>query len=156
MAVTSGWDDQLHRVFDRLWAVVAADLPGADVTIVAVDGPVTLPPAWTCGDLQRNTVAVSVRALGRLNTFRDPEPLVAITVAHELAHVVLHQGMARGLTTEAEEIEADVMGVHYFERAGYDCRRWATGEGYAYTDARLRAAQSACRDAKRGAPRPPA
>ena len=150
VAVSSGWDDQLRRVFDRLWPVVAADVPGADVAIVAVDGPPTLPTAWTCGDARRNTVAFSVRALGRLNTFRDPEPLVAITVAHELGHVVLHQGRAWRAATDAEEIEADIVGVYYFDRAGYDCQRWLSGEGYAYTDARRRAAQDACGDVKRG------
>jgi hypothetical protein len=150
VAVTSAWDNQLHRIFHRLWTVVSADLPGADVTIVAVDGPPTLPTAWTCGDSRRNTIAFTVRALGRLNTFHEPEPLVAITVAHELAHVLLHQGRSWGPTSEAEELEADTLAVYYYERAGYDCRRWIGGEGYAHTAARMRAAQSACADVKGG------
>lgn len=78
VAVTSSWDAQLHRVFNRLWSEVAAEAPGRDVAVVAVDGPATLPTAWTCGNEQRNTIAVTVRALGRLNTWRGGEALVAM------------------------------------------------------------------------------
>jgi hypothetical protein len=156
VAVTSSWDGQLRRVFDKLWAVAAADAPSHDVVVVAVDGPSTLRTAWTCGNEQRNTIAFSTRALGRLNTWPDAETPVAITVAHELAHVVLHQGRSAGATTTRDEIEADTLGVFYFERAGYDCRRWIERQGVAYTEgyappeARRLLAETACADAKRG------
>lgn len=156
VAVTSSWDDQLARVFARLWSVAAADAPSPDVVAVAVDGPPTLRTAWTCGNRQRNTIAFTARALGRLNTWPDGETLVAITVAHEVAHVVLHQGRSPGETSTQDEIEADTLGVFYFERAGYDCRRWIERQGVAYTngyapaETRRLLAESACADAKRG------
>ena|ERR1051325_60182 len=153
VAVTTRWDGQLHHVFERLWTAAGADIGFEDVAIVAVDGPASLPTAWTCGDVRRTTVAFTVRALSRLNTFPEPDDLVAITVAHELAHVVLH---FRSLTktTDTEEIEADTLGVYYFERAGYDCRRWARGDGYFMPIERRDAAAVACAGAKRGL-RPP-
>src|SRR2546426_8780072 len=68
VAVSSRWDDQLHRVFDRLSNAAAADIAWEDVVIVAVDGPPTLSTACTCGDVRRSTIAFTVRALARLNT----------------------------------------------------------------------------------------
>jgi hypothetical protein len=157
VAVSTSWDAQLHRVFERLWVVAAADAEGRDVRIVAVDGPPTLPTAWTCGNERQNTIAFTVTALGRLNTWRDGESLIAITVAHELAHVVLHQGRSPEATTARHETEADTLGIFYFERAGYDCRRWVEGQGGPYTEsqyaspqARRRLAEAACADARRG------
>ncbi len=149
----SQWDPQLQRVFDRLWTAAAPDVAWDDVAIVAVDGPSTLPTAWTCGTRRRSTIAFPVRTLARLNTFKEPDELVAVTVAHEIAHVVLHIHSA-GATTTAEEIEADTLGIYYFERAGYDCRRWASGQGYVMLEERWRPAQTACAEAKRGI-RPP-
>ena len=147
--VSSRWDDQLHRVFDRLARIAGADVAWDDVVIVAVDGPPTLSTAWTCGGMRRSTIAFTVRALARLNTFRAADELVAVTIAHELAHVALHI-RSSGKNTDVEEIEADTLGVYYFERAGYDCRRWVTGEGYVVPEDRREAADVACADAKRG------
>ena len=153
VAVTSPWDAEVSELFGRL--LVAAD-PSVHLRAplaVVVDGE-GLRPASICGTSTRVTLMLSTRLLRLASTWPTEQRrlMVAAAVAHELAHIALHENAAH-VSVDLKEAEADALGVYYFERAGFDCRRWVAGVGqwfrggYAQQRATVGAA---CEGAKRG------
>lgn len=161
-AVTSPWDSEIREVWARLWPIVAVEAGRRDVTAVVVEGGHLA--AWTCGDTSAATIAIPAATLRSIQTWagrRDTKAMIGQLVAHELAHVVLHQNApARSIDLVTREYEADELGAYYFERAGFNCRVWVEGiglwkrGGYASDADQREAVGRACDLAKQGQ-RPP-
>lgn len=163
VAVESPWNDTVRRLHDKMKRTVSDELGAKEVSITVVDGPSTLPSGGTCGSGRRASVVFSLNALRSLRAYRDAEWPIARILAHEFAHIVLHQNSADSLHEHDQavrEYEADELGVYYFERAGYDCREWVNGVGplvlarYDTAENQRSALRIACDLARRGQ-RPP-
>ena len=156
--VNSPWDREVNALFTRLVETAGDDLRGRDPIVVVVEGD-DLPAAGACGGAGLpSTILLSARMLRAADTWRPEirELIIATRLAHEIAHVTLHQERGRGLPFKQKEAEADALGAYYLERAGFDCRRWVAGIGTWYgggyasdTDQRT-IVELACALAKRG------
>jgi hypothetical protein len=162
VAVPSRWDGALRRLFDKLWAVASAEIEARDVALAVVDGPPILPNGGARGDGERATIVVSLDTLRQVQSWGEPEWAIVRVIAHELAHLALHQDPAASQAGDptTREYEADELGIYYFEQAGYDCRTWVNAIGplmvarYDTADNQRRALGAACDLAKQGL-RPP-
>jgi hypothetical protein len=162
--VRSPWDRDISEVYGRLLRAADTDLRGADLAIVVVkSNPTPGRPAFACGYRQHATIAVTAAALAEVMDAPEPPLLLARLIAHELAHVSLgHLDAGRAGNDRADEVDADTLGTYYFERAGFDCRRWVgevtrvwRASHWASADDERRGIGKACDAAKRGE-RPPA
>jgi hypothetical protein len=159
VAVRSPWDRAITEVYGRLLRAADPDLHGADLAIVVVKSNL-MPgrPAFACGYRQHATIAVTAVAVAEVMESPEPPILLARLIAHELAHVSLgHLDAGRVANDRADEIDADTLGTYYFERAGYDCRRWVgeitrvwRASHWASADDERRGISKACDAAKRG------
>jgi hypothetical protein len=66
-------------------------------------------------------ITLSREFLLRTRRMHDGERVLARTLAHELAHIALGHTHA---ASPAGELEAEALGIRYFELAGLDCRWW--------------------------------
>lgn len=161
--VETPWNDVLAQAFRRLYTPEARhDTGGRDLAVVAALMPEdTLAGAvCTARGWRASTIYISLSVLERSRT-QGPERelLAARFIAHELAHVTLHHNLRwKDLDLDTKEAEADDLGLYYFERAGYDCRRWVESlrQWYWGESRRLDPVEAgrACDLAKRGE-RPP-
>ena len=156
--VNSPWDREVNALFTRLVEAAGDDLRGRDPVVVVVEGD-DLPAAGACGGAGLpSTILLSAHMLRAADTWRPEtrELIIATRIAHEIAHVTLHQERGRGLPLKRKEAEADALGAYYLERAGFDCRRWVAGIGTWYgggyaSDTEQRAiVELGCALAKRG------
>jgi hypothetical protein len=158
VAVTSPWDGEVQEVFTELLAAADPEVQRRAPLAVVVHGD-GLHLASICGTSSRVTVLISTRLLRVASTWPTEQrrSMLAATVAHELAHIALHENAA-DVPRDVKETEAEALGVYYFERAGLDCRRWVAGLGTwfrAGSSPQHRATiRDACEAAKRGE-RPP-
>jgi hypothetical protein len=113
----------LSLLLRRLW--LASDwAPRRPVALTIRSG---LAPNAVAG---ARTIAVSRDYLRWTDRFppAERERILARTLAHELAHLVLGH---RTAASPAQELAAEALGIHYFERAGFDCRWWVDYVGRA-------------------------
>jgi hypothetical protein len=164
VAVRSRWDGQIRNVYARLWQVVERDTGPRDVEVVVVQHSAPLAAASCTRYTEAGTmttIMLPVRVMRALSTAAQPDMIIARIVAHELAHVALHQdSRSDSLDRVTMEYEADELGVYYYERAGFDCQRWVDGIGrwaawgYAPQENERLTVRAACALAKQGK-RPP-
>jgi hypothetical protein len=163
-AVSTPWDAEIRRVYGRMWQVVEKDTGPRDVEVTVVADSGSLDPA-SCtaiaGSAPTTTIMIPVGLIRAISMYPQPDIVIARILAHELAHVALHQDpRATALDTVTMEYEADELGVYYYERAGFDCQYWVDGIGrwatwgYAPEQNERRAVRAACALAKQGK-RPP-
>jgi len=159
VAVRSPWDRDISDVYAKLLRAADADLRGADLAIVVVkSGTTPGRPAFACGYRQHATIAVTASAVAEVMESAEPPLLLARLIAHELAHVSLgHLDAGRAGNDRTDEIDADTLGTYYFERAGYDCRRWVAevtrvwrASHWASSEDERKGIGKACDAAKRG------
>jgi hypothetical protein len=133
VAVRSPWDGQIRDVYARLWEVAQRDTGPRDIEVVVVQRSAPLAIASCTYDANggaMTTIILPVRVMRLASTSLQPDVIIARILAHELAHVALHQNpRADSLDTVTREYEADELGVYYYERAGFDCQRWVDGIG---------------------------
>lgn len=127
--VTSPWDGDVQHSYNRVWHVVSSELRGRTVSVSVIDSSERYNLAGAvCSDSHRSSIIVFLKRLEARQSEPDPEAALASIIAHEFAHIVLHQDDKVKGTFPRDwrtgEYEADELGVYYFERAGYDCRRW--------------------------------
>jgi hypothetical protein len=160
VAVTSPWDRQIQGVYEKLWQVVRSDTDARDVEVVVVKTPKP-EAASSCtsftGSAPSTTIMVPARWMPSISTWPQPDLIIARILAHELAHLVLHQDpRSAPLDDVTKEYEADELGVYYYETAGFDCLEWVTAInrwaawGYAPLENERHAVRSACALAKQG------
>ena len=162
VAVRSPWDPEVTAIFAHLLRAAGADVRDRDPVAVVVEGE-GLPTAGVCGGPGvPSTVVIPVRTLQAAWSWPidTRQTIVATQLAHELAHVALHQERGVGIPHAVKEAEADALAAYYLERAGFDCQRWVAGIGtwyranYAAEAEQRPAVEAACARAKRGE-RPP-
>jgi len=127
--VTGPWDWDVQRLHKWLWQAVWRETSVQIVEVFVIDSPEGYHALGAvCSDSRRAHVVLWLKAIEAFQSWPDPEAALAYVIAHEFAHIVLHGGdaMSGGVSLDrrAREYEADALGVYYFERAGYDCRRW--------------------------------
>ncbi|MBI3329559.1 MAG: DUF4124 domain-containing protein [Nitrospinae bacterium] len=127
--VTGPWDWDVQRLYKWLWPVVWREASVQTVEVFVIDSPQRYNALGAvCSDSRRANIVLWLKAIEAFQSWPDPEAALAHVIAHEFAHIVLHGGDALSggvsLDRRAREYEADELGVYYFERAGYDCRRW--------------------------------
>lgn len=156
--VRSPWDSEVAAIFARLLRVAGDDVRDRDPVAVVVDGE-GLPTAGVCGGPGiPSTVVLPVRTLRAAWSWpiETRQTIIATQLAHELAHVALHQERGVGVPRAVKEAEADALAAYYLERAGFDCQRWVAGIGtwyranYAAEAEQRPAIEAACGRAKRG------
>jgi hypothetical protein len=162
VAVRSPWDPEVAAIFARLLRAAADDVRHRNPVAVVVEGE-GLPTAGVCGGPGiPSTVVLPVGTLRAASSWpvETRQTIVATQLAHELAHVALHQERGVGVPRAVKEAEADALAAYYLERAGFDCQRWVAGIGtwyranYAAEAEQRPAIEAACDRAKRGE-RPP-
>lgn len=118
--VTTTLDPLVARAFARIHSAAHADVPsGMDLAVVVADGRDR--DASLCAlDRTTGVVILGLRGLRVAAQEADTEQIIAWNIAHEIAHAALHVGTATPYARA--ELEADDLGVLFFERAGYDCR----------------------------------
>jgi hypothetical protein len=122
VAVTSPWDAEVQHLFARLLVAAETAVHRRSPVVVVIEGA-DVPTGGVCGTPSRVTVTLAARFLRLASTWprEEREAMIAATLAHELAHLALHEGSTK--PHAIKEQEADTRGVGYFERAGLDCRR---------------------------------
>jgi hypothetical protein len=162
VAVRSPWDAEVTAIFARLLRVAGDEVRDRNPVAVVVEGE-GLPTAGVCGGPGvPSTVVLPARTLRAAWSWpiETRQTIIATQLAHELAHVALHQERGVGVPRAVKEAEADALAAYYLERAGFDCQRWVAGIGgwYRANDAaeaaQRPAIEAACARAKRGE-RPP-
>jgi hypothetical protein len=164
VAVSSPWDGQIRATYARLWEVVQRDTGPQDVEVVVVQHSAPLAAVSCTRHTEAGamtTIMLQARVMRLASTAAQPDIIIARILAHELAHLALHQGpQADSLDTVTKEYEADELGVYYYERAGFDCQQWVDGIGrwaawgYAPLENERLTVRAACALAKQGK-RPP-
>ncbi|MGH7268713.1 MAG: hypothetical protein ACREMB_28175 [Candidatus Rokuibacteriota bacterium] len=112
-APTAGAPDA-EALLSRLWQVTAL-APTRPVLMRVVGG---LGPNAVSAP---GGITLSREFLRRTRRLRDGERILARTLAHELAHIAL--GHTHAASPRAE-LDAEALGIRYFELAGLDCRWW--------------------------------
>jgi hypothetical protein len=158
VAVRSPWDGEVAAIFTRLLRVAGDEVRDRNPVAVVVEGE-GLPTAGVCGGPGvPSTVVLPVRTLRAAWSWPvdTRQTIIATQLAHELAHVALHQERGVGVARAVKEAEADALAAYYLERAGFDCHRWVAGIGtwyrasYAAEVEQRPAIEAACARAKRG------
>lgn len=109
-------EDVLRALLVRVW--LKTDLaPWRPVWLNIVDGLTLNALAGP------RTISISRSYLRWASQLPGPqsERVLARTLAHELAHIALGHGPVQSARAE---LEAEALGLYYFELAGFDCRWW--------------------------------
>lgn len=108
--------DVLRSLLARLW--LRSDLaPERPARLSLVDG------LGVNAVSASRTISVSKGYVAWTRRFSaaERERVLARTLAHELAHIALGHGI---VASPQAELEAEALGIYYFELAGFDCRWW--------------------------------